>query len=140
MSRRTKTWNRRISFATRALVTGGQQTGSVRGEDVLAVEDRCPLGVDLFAGPQDIGAEARLLARGFRDRVVLDAAFKADVLHEEEVPDLVADFRGQLEEEALRLRVGCFEVEGVGIFADLDDHCCWIEIVFGWHFNERMLL
>ena len=55
---------------------------AVGGEDVLAVEYGRAFGVDLFAGAQDVGAEARCAACVLGDGVVEPAAF-GDVLEEE---------------------------------------------------------
>ena len=63
----------------------------VCGEEVLAIEDRCALGVDLLASTEDVRAEAGALFRGFEVDKDEAAVVLARVLDQEEAPDLVAE-------------------------------------------------
>ena len=70
----------------------GGEEARVGVEGVFAVEDWCAFGVDLFAGAEDVGAEAGVdVNGGVREGVV-------GGLDEDVGPDDVAEFRGEGEE------------------------------------------
>ena len=74
----------------------GEEVG-VGGEDVFAVEDWSTFGVDLFAGEEDVGAEAGSQGScGWRR----EAFVRLSVLDEDKLPDVVSELCWEGEEMA----------------------------------------